>query len=188
MTNRIFKYIMDSALLRVFFPRVLRKGQTMLDLKKLLDGSLNSIDFSLSLDDCSFIDDLLGGTAVASGTITNHSGLILLSGNVLPVLKVSCARCGREYTYNTPIALNAKITDKLANEDEDEFIIMQDFAIDIEDIVRTALILELPTRYLCKEDCKGLCVKCGINLNENTCNCETRERDSRWDVLKDYFD
>ncbi len=160
----------------------------MLDLKKLLDGSLQSIDFSLSLDDCLFVDDALSGKANASGRITNHSGLILLSGSVVPELQVTCARCGKEYVYNTPVALNAKITDKLANEDEDEFIIMQDFAIDIEDIVRTALILELPTRFLCSEDCKGLCVKCGVNLNEGSCSCETKERDSRWDVLKDYFD
>lgn len=160
----------------------------MLDLKKLLDGSLQSIDFSLSLEDCTFVEDALSGKADASGKITNHSGLILLSGSVVPEFKVACARCGKEYVYNTPVALNAKITDKLANEDEDEFIIMQDFAIDIEDIVRTALILELPTRYLCSEDCKGLCVKCGVNLNEGDCGCETKERDSRWDVLKDYFD
>lgn len=188
MTNGNFKYIINSALLRVFLCARFAKGLKMLDLKKLLDGSLNGIDFSLSLDDCSFIEDGVSGVAEASGRVTNHSGLILLSGSVVPNLRVCCARCGSEYLYNTPVALNAKITDKLANEDEDEFIIMQDFAIDIEDIVRTALILELPTRFLCKEDCKGLCVKCGANLNESTCNCETRERDSRWDVLKDYFD
>ena len=160
----------------------------MLDIKKLLDGSLKSIDFSLSLSDCSFIDDSVSGNANAFGTITNHSGLILLSGSVEPSLSVVCARCGREYSYNTPIALNAKITDKLANEDEDEFVLMQDFAIDIDEIVRTALILELPTRYLCSEDCKGLCSKCGANLNEKSCKCDQTERDSRWDVLKDYFD
>ena len=159
----------------------------MLDLKKLLDGSLQSIEFSLSLDDCSFVDESVSGVACANGVITNHSGLILLKGDVKPKLSVVCARCGKEYEYSTPIALNAKITDKLATEDEEEFIIMQDFAIDIEDIVRTALILELPTRYLCKEDCKGLCAKCGADLNESSCNCETKERDSRWDVLKDYF-
>lgn len=159
----------------------------MLDLKKLLDGSLSSIDFSLTLDDCGFIDDAVSGSAEANGKITNHSGLILLSGTVNPKLNVACARCGKEFEYNTPIALNAKITDKLANDDEDEFIIMQDFAIDVEDIVRTALILELPTRYLCEEDCKGLCPKCGKNLNSGECGCNTKERDSRWDVLKDYF-
>ena len=159
----------------------------MLDLKKLLDGSLEFIDFSLDVEDCSFIDDGISGRATACGRITNHSGLILLNGEIKTNLTVSCARCGRDFVYSSPITLNAKITDKLANEDEDEFIIMQDFAIDTEDIVRTALILELPTRFLCDEDCKGLCAKCGKNLNEGECGCDLTERDSRWDVLKDYF-
>lgn len=174
---------MDSALLRVFCGR----GVKMLDLKKLLDGSLSSIEFSQPIAVCDFIDDAVSGSAEASGVITNHSGLILLEGSIQPDLKVSCARCGKEFNYSIPIALNGKITDKLANDDEDEFILMCDFAIDTEEIVRTALILELPTRFLCREDCKGLCPKCGCDLNKTNCSCETRERDSRWDVLKDYF-
>lgn len=159
----------------------------MLDLKKLLDGSIEKIEFVQEIEDCGFIDESISGKAKANGEIVNHSGLILLSGVIEPQLNVSCARCGKEFIYNESIPLNAKITDKLANDDEEEFIIMQDFAIDTEEIVRTALILELPTRYLCDEDCKGLCPKCGKNLNESVCNCDLNERDSRWDVLKDYF-
>ena len=158
----------------------------MLDLKKLLDGSLESLDFSVEIQDCDFVD-AVSCKASACGTITNHSGLILLNGSIKPDAVVECARCGREISYSDEITLNAKITDKLANEDEDEFILMQDFAIDIEDIVRTALILELPTRYLCDEDCKGLCPKCGRNLNDGECGCDSGEHDSRWDVLKDFF-
>lgn len=159
----------------------------MLDLKKLLDGSTSKIEFSEIIEDCSFIDEAVAGRCVANGEITNHSGLILLKGNIETDIKAVCGRCGRVFDYKEPVELNAKITDKLANEDEDEFILMQDFAIDIEDIVRTALILELPTRYLCKEDCKGLCEKCGSDLNYESCKCEVKERDSRWDVLLDYF-
>jgi uncharacterized protein len=159
----------------------------MLDLKKLLDGSLNSIEFSQPIEECDFLDGIVKGSAVASGIITNHSGLVILEGEIKPDLTVTCARCGKELDYFEPIRLYAKITDKLANEDEDEFILMEDFAIDPEDIVRTALILELPTKYLCKEDCKGLCSKCGSDLNKGECGCNTKERDPRWDVLKDYF-
>ncbi len=174
---------MDSALLRVFFGR----SNLMLDLKKLLDGSLDSVSFSQTVEDCSFLDGINFGKAEAFGEITNHSGLIVLEGEIKPELEVFCARCGKEFSYSVPIKLYAKITDKLANEDEDEFIIMQNFAIDIDDIVRSALILEAPTRYLCKENCKGLCEKCGCDLNLRECGCDKSERDARWDVLKDYF-
>ncbi len=159
----------------------------MLDLKKLLDGSVQSIDFSLGLESCDFVDDANCGSAVAKGVVTNHSGVILLEGEVNPNLLVTCARCGTEFNYSEPIRLSAKITDKLENKDEEEFVLMTDSAIDIEDLVRSALILELPSRYLCREDCKGLCSKCGKDLNTGSCSCDTKDRDPRWDVLKDFF-
>ena len=128
----------------------------MLDLKKLIDGSLDEISFSQAVEDCSFLDGINFGRAKANGVITNHSGVVLLQGTIEPELEVFCARCGKEFSYSEPIKLYAKITDKLANDDEDEFIIMENFAIDIDEIVRSALILEAPTRYLCNEKCKGL--------------------------------
>ena len=159
----------------------------MLDLKKLLDGSVSAVDFELTVSDCEFTDENVKGSAKAIGKVTNHSGLILLNGEIIPSVKAECARCGKSVDFVTPIPLNAKITDKLANDDEEEFILLTDFAIDVEDLVRSTLILETPSRFLCKEDCKGLCVKCGCDLNETQCNCDTSDRDPRWDVLKDYF-
>ncbi|MBE6692548.1 MAG: DUF177 domain-containing protein [Ruminococcaceae bacterium] len=159
----------------------------MLDLKKLLDGSLSSIEFSVDVPECDFVDEAVNGSASASGKVTNHSGVILLEGEIKTNLTVECARCGSEFIYSEPIPLTAKITDKLANEDEEEFILMTDSAIDVDELVRSALILELPSKYLCREDCKGLCPKCGKNLNEGLCSCDTTDRDPRWDVLKDFF-
>lgn len=174
---------MNSALLREFCGR----DDIMLDLKKLFDGSLPVVDFSLSLDECDFVDDAVCGSFSACGQVTNHSGVVLLKGVVTPNLKVTCARCGKVFDHVEPITLEAKITDKLANKDEEEFIVISDFMLDVEELVRSALILELPSRFLCREDCKGLCPKCGCDLNENTCSCDMNERDPRWDVLKDFF-
>lgn len=159
----------------------------MLDLKKLLDGSLSSVSFSVDVDNCDFVDETVSGSAFAKGEVTNHSGVILLEGEIKVNLKVSCARCGVEFDYNEPLSLTAKITDKLANEDEEEFILMTDSAIDVDELVRSSLILELPSKFLCRENCKGLCPKCGKNLNEGSCSCDTTDRDPRWDVLKDFF-
>ena len=117
----------------------------MLDLKKLLDGSLEKLTVSQTVEDCSFLDGIDYGTARVEAVITNHSGLIVLEGEIKPELSVFCARCGKEFGYSEPIKLYAKITDKLANDDEDEFIIMENFAIDIDEIVRSALILEAPS-------------------------------------------
>ena len=159
----------------------------MLDLKKLFDGTVESVDFSVETDGLDYVEDVLSGSAVSSGVITNHSGVVLLNGVITPDIKVSCARCGKEFSYSEPIALEAKITDKLANKDEDEFVLLTDFSLDVDELVRSTLILEMPSRFLCREDCKGLCPKCGCDLNEGSCSCELVERDPRWDVLKDYF-
>ncbi len=159
----------------------------MLDLKKLFDGTVPSVEFSLSNDECDFFDEALCCSYTAKGEVTNHSGVIVLEGEIKPELKVACARCGKEFVYSEPIELYAKITDKLANEDDEEFVLLQDFALDVEELVRSALILEMPSRFLCQEDCKGLCPKCGCDLNEGSCNCDLNDRDPRWDVLKDYF-
>lgn len=159
----------------------------MLDLKNLLDGSVSVVNFSLSVTDCEFIDPSVTGTAVASGSVTNHSGVIVLTGEIIPALTAVCGRCGVSFNYNLPVKLSAKITDKLANDDEEEFVLLTDNRLDVDELVRSALILELPSRFLCKEDCKGLCPKCGCDLNHTQCSCDMADRDPRWDVLKDYF-
>ena len=56
--------------------------------------------------------------------------------------------------------------------------------IDLTDLVREQILLDLPTQILCREDCKGLCQKCGANLNEVNCNCAENETDPRWSALK----
>ena len=54
----------------------------------------------------------------------------------------------------------------------------------LEDILREQLLLEVPIKVVCRDDCKGLCPLCGQNLNQGSCNCETHEQDPRWDALR----
>ena len=70
------------------------------------------------------------------------------------------------------------------SEDNDDYIISNDGYIDADEALTEQILLELPLKHLCKEDCKGLCPKCGTDLNKSTCNCETKEPDPRFDVLR----
>jgi len=54
----------------------------------------------------------------------------------------------------------------------------------IDDLVRETIILALPLKPLCSEDCKGLCPVCGTDLNKSQCNCIKKETDPRWEKLK----
>ena len=56
--------------------------------------------------------------------------------------------------------------------------------IDFTDILNEMVILNLPIKNLCKEDCKGICAGCGADLNENKCQCKEAESDVRWDELR----
>jgi uncharacterized protein len=56
-------------------------------------------------------------------------------------------------------------------------------AVDLDEVVREQLLLALPSRHLCREDCQGLCQKCGANLNDGHCSCEQGEVDPRWAAL-----
>ncbi len=170
------------------FVRILREGISLLDLKKLLEGRIPSVDFRQTLDLTLLSGDIVSGTGEAIGVISNHSGYIVLEGSVSVYGRAVCARCSAEFDLSFDIPLCAKLTDKLANEDEDEFLIIVDSKLDLSSYLESTVVLELPSRFLCREDCLGLCPKCGCDLNRTSCSCQTVERDSRWDVLKNYFE
>jgi len=62
--------------------------------------------------------------------------------------------------------------------------VFSDNQLDITDIVVNSFLMNVSGRYLCKEDCKGLCQKCGTDLNEGSCGCDTEEIDPRWADLQ----
>ena len=68
--------------------------------------------------------------------------------------------------------------------DDLEVSVFEGDKIDLTELVREQILLNLPTQIFCREDCKGLCQKCGANLNLIDCNCEEKEIDPRWAVLK----
>lgn len=68
--------------------------------------------------------------------------------------------------------------------DEDEYVVVCDGMLDIDEQLEEALLLEFPSKLLCREDCPGLCPKCGRPLSEGDCGCVTKEMDPRFEILK----
>lgn len=69
--------------------------------------------------------------------------------------------------------------------DEDIRLVPKDGnKIDLTGDIRDAILLTIPTKQLCSEECKGLCPRCGINFNEESCSCKSEEVDPRWEALK----
>lgn len=116
-----------------------------------------------------------------------------VEGRINGEVEAECTRCLKAVTHKIDIPLKAVfVTEEnytsekeavLRNEDLDVSIYDGE-KIDLADLVREQILLDLPTQILCREDCKGLCQKCGANLNEVNCNCEENEIDPRWSALK----
>ena len=70
----------------------------------------------------------------------------------------------------------------MENGDSDEIVLLEDGAVDVGELARTAFILEMDAKTLCSEDCKGLCPGCGVDLNQGSCTCK-KEVDPRLAVL-----
>jgi len=79
----------------------------------------------------------------------------------------------------------AKASGPAAQEEDLVLVADSDTSFDITERVREAIILSLPLKPLCRENCKGLCRHCGANLNLKTCRCEEQKLDPRWSKLKE---
>jgi uncharacterized protein len=78
---------------------------------------------------------------------------------------------------------------ELNGEQDDLVFVVSEYEqeVDLTDPLRESLILSLPIKRLCSENCQGLCPYCGVNRNVEICNCMSQTTDHRWDQLKDLF-
>lgn len=160
----------------------------LLDLSKTIGCPGSKVEFQVSLD----LSNLkFGGCCPAQepvtavGSVRNAAGVLLMSGTVQTRLHGICDRCASAFERDVTFPLQAVLVTELAdeeNEDEWTFLLEGDCA-DLDDIVTTTFVLNMEPKLLCREDCKGLCCRCGANLNDGPCNCKP-EVDSRLAVLQ----
>ena len=160
----------------------------LLNLAKIIDCPGGVVDFETQLD-LHTMD--FGGSCPVSepvqikGVVRNTAGVLVLDGQVATTLHGICDRCTREFTRYLTFPVKAVLVTELAseeNEDQETFLLEGECA-DLEDIFTTAFVLNMDTKLLCKEDCKGLCARCGKNLNDGPCDCQP-EIDPRFAALK----
>ena len=163
-----------------------------LGLSKVIDCPGASVDFSTSVD----LSDLLYGTCcpvpepvAASGTVRNTAGVLVMTGTIRTCIHGICDRCACEFDQDVEFPIDVVLVTELANEEnEDEWVFpLEADAADLEDIVRTVFVLNMDSKLLCKPDCKGLCCRCGKNLNEGPCDCQ-KEVDPRFAALRQLLD
>ncbi len=106
--------------------------------------------------------------------------------------EVLCARClepvavplkGEFDLLFRPEEADAEAGERAITEDETEIGYYGKNGLQLEDVVREQVLLSLPGRTLCREECKGLCAHCGQNLNDGSCGGHSEQRDPRWSAL-----
>ena len=163
-----------------------------LDLSSIIDRPGESIAYSVSVD----LSDLVYGTSkpvsepvLASGTVRNTAGVLVMKGNITTCIHGVCDRCAADFTRDVEFPIDVVLVSELANEEnEDEWVFpLEGDSADLEDIVRTVFVLNMDSKLLCKPDCQGLCCRCGKNLNDGPCDCR-KEIDPRLAALRQLLD
>jgi uncharacterized protein len=119
---------------------------------------------------------------------------IRLRGHLATSVELACARCldpvqqdverSFELLYR-PVGVDAGRDELSVTDAEAEIGYYQGQGILLEDVLREQVLLALPLKITCREDCKGLCPQCGVNLNQQQCSCETTLPDPRWSALQE---
>ena len=122
-----------------------------------------------------------------SGKVTNIGGVLELKVKASGKYSVPCSRCLKELERDFEEEFSEiLVSSDTADESTDDAVVFTGHEIDISEIIEANVYLFLPSVFLCREDCKGLCPKCGTDLNEKECTCADDEIDPRWEALKNF--
>ena len=164
----------------------------LLGLSKIIDCPGATVPFSTSVD----LSDLCFGVSYpvsepvkAEGMVRNTAGVLVMTGEINTCIHGTCDRCATAFDREINLPINVVLVTEMANEEnEDEWVFpLEGDSADLDDIVRTVFVLNLDSKLLCKEDCQGICFRCGKNLNDGPCNCQ-KELDPRFAALKQLLD
>ena len=157
----------------------------LLNVKPILHTPGKRLDFQFELDlsDMEFSGRYPISRPVAvSGEVRNTAGILELSLNARSTLDAVCDRCGKAFAQEKDVPFACMLAEELQNGENDEIVLLEDGMVDVGELARTAFILDMDTKTLCSEDCKGLCPRCGADLNLGPCSCK-KETDPRLAVL-----
>ena len=127
------------------------------------------------------------GQVLAGGEVRNTAGILGLNARIEAGAELCCDRCGAVFfrDFSLPVSVTLK-----ADPDEDDYADLFPLSgegVDVSDVLETCFILSMDQKFLCSEECRGLCPVCGKNLNDGPCGCG-KQTDPRMAVLSQLLD
>jgi len=161
-----------------------------LSLREIIEVPGASLPFECEIDPDDFyfpsVEKFLK-PLYASGEIINTAGVLNIVGNLEAEMTCICDRCAKEFPSSKYMELNIPLAADLNDEENSEIFAVKGDEIDLTEILGTCFILDMETKFLCQEDCKGLCSSCGRDLNQGECDCK-KPVDPRLAVLGQLLD
>ena len=157
-----------------------------LNLREIIHvpGAAVPFDFTLDLTQEDFFGEQpITQPVYVTGRVKNIADVLVLEGQAKSVLDYTCDRCMGRFSREKTGKLSYMLAEEMEGEEDGEIVLLDDGEIDIGDLAYTAFILDMDTKHLCSEDCKGLCPGCGANLNQEDCRCK-KQVDPRWAALE----
>ncbi|MBQ8210861.1 MAG: DUF177 domain-containing protein [Clostridia bacterium] len=145
------------------------------------DGTLD-IDYQFTSE-----DELFASPVTVKGRIKSANSIVALNADVECSVSVQCAKCAKDIVKKLSVPMEHLLVSQLNDEDNDDFILVENMVLNLDELVLEDVYLSLPARFLCKDACKGLCPYCGTDLNEGTCNCK-KPVDPRLAALQQLLD
>lgn len=160
------------------------------NLKEILHVPGASLPFESQLDlsDLDFYGERpFAHPIVIHGAVRTMAGALVLEGSADTTLELVCDRCLKPFRQELRLPVSTLLAETLEDEENDEIVLLEDGAVDLDEVFTTALVLSMDSKHVCSEDCKGLCATCGANLNEGPCGCR-KEIDPRLAALAQLLD
>lgn len=162
----------------------------ILDLEPIFnnEGMVKQFNYELDLSE----QELNGSKPFASpvkisGHAGNYTGIVELHATADFTLETACDRCAKPISLPLATKIFHTLVTSLNDETNDELMLVNELRFDLDPLITEDIFLDLPSKFLCNEDCKGICSKCGADLNAGSCSCE-KEVDPRLAALKQLLD
>jgi len=159
-----------------------------------IGNSPHQFDFSVSADELDLDEEAeLKNYAKVIGVLTKHIAQTDVEGTIEAEIELECSRCLQKIDRKFEIPFDAAFVtaenytsakEAEVNAKDLDVSVFDGNEIDLTELVREQILLNLPEQIFCTEDCQGLCPKCGANRNLINCNCIEKEVDPRWSALK----
>ena len=159
-----------------------------LDLKEIFvsEGAAEDVSYPLDLHEIEIAGEYPFCSPVeVKAHVENKAGIVTVDIAADFDYATTCDRCMAEIKRRFHYDFSHKLIESLEEDYNDDYIEAPDLALDLDELVSTDILLELPSKFLCRGDCQGLCQKCGHNLNLGDCDCDKAEIDPRLEKLKE---